>query len=331
MLHKHLLRCPALYLLLLLIVPVPAGLAQDDPTATTLPAATTAEPASTATPTAIPTPTRPQPFQTIERDGVMLEVLFNQIPQGGVGVLHLTGDNVAGARLRFRNQLGEFYPVDGDGFYGLVAVNMDQASRVYEMSVLVWFEDSSEIVIPLQANVTLGGFIRQDFDLSADRAYLADPQIERSEFARLDSILDDVTLERYWAESGFQPPVVAELTSPFGAFRIINHTVETRHTGWDMTTPTGTPVLAIADGVVAYAGAMDIRGNHVIVDHGYGVYSGYSHMSQIHVTRGQEITRGQVVGMTGNTGRSNGPHMHWEMAVNGEWVDSVDFILTWIP
>jgi murein DD-endopeptidase MepM/ murein hydrolase activator NlpD len=87
----------------------------------------------------------------------------------------------------------------------------------------------------------------------------------------------------------------------------------------------------MAAGRVAFAGQMDIRGNYVIIDHGYGVYSGFAHMSQIHVTRGQQVTRGQVIGMTGNTGRSNGAHAHWEMTVNGEWIDPVDFLLTWIP
>ena len=68
-----------------------------------------------------------------------------------------------------------------------------------------------------------------------------------------------------------------------------------------------------------------------MIDHGYGVYSGYAHFSQIHVTRGQTITAGQVLGMSGNTGRSSGAHLHWEMVVNGEWVDSLAFIEMWMP
>jgi len=192
-------------------------------------------------------------------------------------------------------------------------------------------ESGDRVTVRGQFNVTLGGFIRQDFELASDRAFLADPQVERVEFARLDSVQDDVTLERAWADSGFQIPIDDEITSPFGAFRIINENTETRHTGWDVRAPVGTPIMAMGAGTVAFAGLMDIRGNHVIIDHGYGIYSGYSHLSQVHVTRGQPITRGQIIGMTGNTGRSNGPHLHWEVTVNEEWVDSVDFLLTWLP
>lgn len=274
---------------------------------------------------------RPVPSATFERDGVQLDLLFENLPQGRVGLLHIPTEGVTGARVRFRDQLADFFPVEGDGLYGMVAVNMDLPARVYEFDVLAFMENGDRITIPAQMNVVLGGFIRQDFELESDRAFLADPQIERVEFARLDSVQDEVTLERPWADDGFQVPIDSEITSPFGAFRVINQNTETRHTGWDLRAPVGTPIMAMGAGTVAFAGLMDIRGNHVIIDHGYGIYSGYSHLSQVHVTRGQPITRGQILGMTGNTGRSNGPHLHWEVAVNEEWVDSVDFLLTWLP
>src|SRR5690606_36674582 len=119
--------------------------------------------------------------------------------------------------------------------------------------------------------------------------------------------------------------------SPFGAFRNFNGTLQKRHTGWEISTTLGVPVMASTSGEVAYAGRFDIRGNIVVINHGFGVYSTYNHLSQIHVTRGQTIDRGQIIGVTGDTGRSSGPHFHWEMAVNGDFVDSVHFAETWLP
>jgi murein DD-endopeptidase MepM/ murein hydrolase activator NlpD len=122
------------------------------------------------------------------------------------------------------------------------------------------------------------------------------------------------------------------LTAQFGEFRTFNGTnVPARHTGWDLRAPVGTEVRTMGAGVVAYAGLLDIRGNHVVIDHGYGIYSGYSHLSQIHVTRGQTIYPNQIIGVSGNTGRSGGPHLHWEIAINGKWVDSADFLQMWLP
>ena len=91
------------------------------------------------------------------------------------------------------------------------------------------------------------------------------------------------------------------------------------------------PVMASTGGKVAFAGHMDIRGNIVIIDHGYGIFSTYCHLSQIHVTRGQTIVKGQIIGVTGDTGRSSGPHFHWEIAVNGNFVDSIQFAQSWLP
>ena len=89
--------------------------------------------------------------------------------------------------------------------------------------------------------------------------------------------------------------------------------------------------MAIASGTVAFAGQLDIRGNYILIDHGWGVYSGYAHFSQINVAQGQTIARGQLLGLSGNTGRSNGPHLHWEISVQGEWVDGDAFIHMWLP
>jgi len=274
---------------------------------------------------------RPAPATVIEQDGVVLEVLFDQLPQGRAGLLHIRGDDVTGARLQFREQLVDFFPAGENSFYGFIAADMDQPQRTYEASVLAFTSDGGRVTLSAPVNVVSGGFIQQEFDVPPDRVYLTSPDVERLEFARLDSVINAVSENRLWAGDGFQPPMDSELTSPYGSFRVFNETLPTRHTGWDLQAPVGTPVMAMGAGTVAYAGLMDIRGNYVLIDHGYGVYSGYAHFSQTHVTRGQEVSRGQVIGMTGNTGRSSGPHLHWEIAVNGLWIDSLDFLQMWLP
>jgi murein DD-endopeptidase MepM/ murein hydrolase activator NlpD len=284
-----------------------------------------------ATPEATQRRVPPVPGTVITEQGITVELLFQTVPQGRAALVRVTGEHLAGARVRFWQTTSDCFLIPGDAYYGLIAVSMDQTPRVYDFSVLAWREDGTRVTVPLQMQVVLGNFIVQDFNLSADRAYLVDPEVERLEFARLDSIFANFTYERLWDLDGFQSPIESELTSPFGAFRMINETVETRHTGWDLRAPVGIPVMAMASGRVAYAGLMDIRGNYVVIDHGYGVYSGYAHLSQVHVTRGQTITKGQIIGVSGNTGRSGGPHLHWETVVNGEWVDSADFLAMWLP
>lgn len=294
----------------------------------------TLDPNATPVPVYTPTPLpKPLPISTLAQDGVTVELFFQTIAQGQIGLIHVIGEGLAGARARFVSEIVDFFPVEGDGFYGLIAANIEQSPRVYDLSIFAWHENDSErITINTQIEVVLGSFIRQEITMAPDRAYLVDTEIERTELARLESIFSGVRPDVMWDATGFQMPILgSELTSPFGAFRTFNGTLQTRHTGWDIRTTLGVPVMASGGGEVVFAGLMDIRGNIVIVDHGYGIFSVYCHLSQIHVTRGQSIVKGQIIGVTGDTGRSSGPHFHWEFAVNGNFVDSVQFTQTWIP
>jgi murein DD-endopeptidase MepM/ murein hydrolase activator NlpD len=285
-------------------------------------------PAPLATPTKIP---KPAPVNVLTQDNATLELYFPSIAQGQIGLAYVTGQGIAGARARFLNELIDFFP-SGDGFYGVLSAPMEQSARTYELSVMISFADGTRATIDTQADVVVGSFIRQDIAIAPDKAFLLDPEIERNEIARLESVFSTYTPEKLWDDTGFMLPIIGgELTSPFGAFRTFNGSLQTRHTGWDVRAIMGVPIMASASGTVAYAGTLDIRGNHVVIDHGYGVFSTYSHLSQIHVTRGQSIVKGQIIGTTGDTGRSGGPHFHWEIAVNGEWVDSVQFMNTWMP
>ncbi|MFO7322351.1 MAG: M23 family metallopeptidase [Chloroflexota bacterium] len=285
-----------------------------------------------ATPAPLPTrEPRPAPTSRVSGERMQVELFFQTLPQGDIGLVHVTGDDVIEASAHFIERRIPFYPIENDGFYGLLSVDMEQIPRRYPLEIEAGFEDGATETLSLEVDVVTGPFIAQDVTISPDKGPLLTPDTERAELARLESIFATTTTERYWDETGFQMPILSRLTSPFGAFRTFNNTLNTRHTGWDIRSTLGTPILASAAGKVVYAGMMDIRGNYVVIDHGYGVYSGYAHMSQVHVTRGQTVAKGQVIGVVGNTGRTSGPHFHWEIAVNGEWVDAVRFIERWIP
>lgn len=98
------------------------------------------------------------------------------------------------------------------------------------------------------------------------------------------------------------------------------------HEGMDFTAPTGTPIYATGNGVVARA---DHRsrgyGNHVRVDHGFGYLTLYAHMSEITVKPGQKVSRGEVIGYVGNTGKSSGPHLHYEVHKNGRPINPINY------
>ena len=99
------------------------------------------------------------------------------------------------------------------------------------------------------------------------------------------------------------------------------------HKGLDIATRSGTPIIAPADGLVVFAGREGGFGNMIIIDHGYGITTRFGHCSSLDAKLGQKIKRGDVIARVGNTGRSTGPHVHYEVAVNGVSVNPSRYIL----
>lgn len=122
------------------------------------------------------------------------------------------------------------------------------------------------------------------------------------------------------------PMAQYKLTSGFG-MRVdpFRHTLA-RHTGQDFSGPIGSRVYATSDGVVKQAGPDGAYGNAIIIDHQYGVSTLYGHLSRFMVTKGQHISKGQQIGIQGSTGRSTGPHLHYEVMYNGVKLNPSHFL-----
>jgi murein DD-endopeptidase MepM/ murein hydrolase activator NlpD len=119
---------------------------------------------------------------------------------------------------------------------------------------------------------------------------------------------------------GYQWPVSGPVTSPFG------WRWGRMHEGIDIGVPSGTPVHAAAAGTVIYAGWMEGYGNFVILDHGGGIATAYGHNTSLAVAVGQTVSQGQVIAYSGSTGHSTGPHVHFEVRVNGNAVDPLGYL-----
>ena len=99
------------------------------------------------------------------------------------------------------------------------------------------------------------------------------------------------------------------------------------HKGLDIANHMGTPVMAPADGRVTQVGRLGNMGKVIMIDHGYGFMTRYAHLSQINVTRGQRVKRGDVIAAMGSTGYSTGPHLHYEVWRNGKVLNPMNYIL----
>ncbi len=160
-----------------------------------------------------------------------------------------------------------------------------------------------------------------------------DPAVTNPEEQELDAIVAVITPQRYW-DGVFQVPGYDPkwITSWFGTRRSYNGgPYNAFHTGLDYGGGTGLPIKAPAAGVVVFAGPLTVRGNAVIIDHGWGVFSGLYHQSEIDVKVGERVEPGQVIGLYGATGRVTGAHLHWDLWVNGVQIDPLDWLANPYP
>lgn len=141
----------------------------------------------------------------------------------------------------------------------------------------------------------------------------AEQEIKREAFANSDP-------ERLWG-GVFKMPVASVTTAQFGTRRVLNGTVRSVHQGLDFRAPTGTAIGAIARGRVVLARPMFYEGNFIVIDHGRGWTSLYMHLSKFNVKEGDLVVPGQIIGLSGGTGRVTGPHLHLGIRWRGVMVN----------
>jgi murein DD-endopeptidase MepM/ murein hydrolase activator NlpD len=158
-----------------------------------------------------------------------------------------------------------------------------------------------------------------------------DPAVTVPELEKIKSITAPFTPTRYWNDI-FALPSVGGLRSVYGSLRAYNDgPYDSFHTGADFSGAEDRPVTAPVPGVVVFTGELTVRGNATIIDHGWGVYTGYWHQSVIQVKVGDQVETGQQIGFQGATGRVTGPHLHWELWVGGFQVDPLQWTTEAFP
>lgn len=224
-----------------------------------------------------------------------------------------TSDTITGVTGSLADQELHFERSEGGNFVALGAIPIE-AGDTLELSLTVnWSAGEQERLVVLipSRRVNFGAdtlsvatrFTEEPDSLLAER-------IERErELARGVTPIAHRT-ERIWS-GRFMRPLSTEITSGFGRARVMNGEVQSRHLGVDLDGEGGEPVFVTAGGIVALVRNFYYSGNVVFINHGAGLITAYSHLSRAEVVEGQNVTRGQIIGRVGSTGRVTGPHLHW--------------------
>ncbi|MBN2501390.1 MAG: peptidoglycan DD-metalloendopeptidase family protein [Anaerolineales bacterium] len=223
-----------------------------------------------------------------------------------------------------------FFKEEGASYVALQGVDALLDPGFYLLDMEGDFADGRHFSHTQTIQVRAGGY---GFETITVEPELLDPELSRTELEFLMSYTTVITPEKYW-QGIFQSPSPNEdgINSYFGTRRSYNDgPYNVYHTGIDFGGGQGLPIYAPASGKVVFAGFKDIRGNMTVIDHGWGVFSVYYHQSEILVVAGEMVEPGHVIGMVGNTGRSEGAHLHFEMWAGGVIVEPLDWLTYTYP
>ncbi len=263
-------------------------------------------------------PGLPAPFLAIETTPV-------PVAQGSTLVIAVQTTVPVSLTGRLFEQAVHFAEEDGV-YYGLVGVHVFAEPALYDLELTAVDERGLSTTMTTGILVAEGRFNYERIDVPYGRSQLLDPALIAQDHERLESVRHLFTTPRMWS-APFQRPCVGPISAYFGAHRSYNGGPYTSyHSGVDFRAPGGTPVYAAAAGTVVLAEKLSLWGNAVVIDHGWGVLTGYAHLSTIHVAPGQQVAAGEVIAEVGNTGLSTGAHLHWEMWVGGTSVDALQWL-----
>ncbi len=252
------------------------------------------------------------------------------VDRGAAAVLVLTTGVPASCEIFYLDYHESCYAQpDGQNLFAFVPLSPLLSPGPYEVQLHLWTADGVDITLTLPLRVASGRYDYERFDVPSDRQALLDPQLSQTERNKIAVLRTLRTPDRLW-EFPFHFPLEAASTSYYGSRRSYGYGFNSYHAGTDFDAEIGAPLFAPASGTVVLAETLVVRGNAILIDHGWGVVTGYWHLSQIGVTPGQQVAQGERIGAVGNTGFSTGSHLHWEMWINGvdtsplRWVQAFD-------
>jgi hypothetical protein len=210
--------------------------------------------------------------------------------------------------------------------HGLIGVDLEKAPGRYEWKVSWPGPEGDALSCSAFVTVHAGKFPTERLKVEKQFVQPDPEQQKRAEEdqKKMRAIYDTVTPERLW-DGKFQLPLKDVATGGnFGRRRILNGEARSPHAGIDFPAAAGTPVFASQSGKVVLAEGLYYSGNTVVLDHGYGIYTLYAHLSEIGVPPGAMVKAGQEIGKVGATGRVTGPHLHWGLTIDHARVNAME-------
>lgn len=212
---------------------------------------------------------------------------------------------------------------DGDRLYAVAQISVAAEPGDYTMELRRSKDGGdSEVIATADYHIEAREFDRQDLVTSSSTQSIYTSSNLNSDNEKMRAARSNSNPQPYFKGLFSCPlPDGWVLTTEFGQQRYVAGKFQSRHAARDMAAPLGTDVYATAPGKVTFAGELIVSGNTIVIDHGAGIFSSYSHLNEIGVEEGDFVEQGATIGKVGSTGYSTGPHLHFGLVASGYYVD----------
>lgn len=218
-------------------------------------------------------------------------------------------------------------PVEKSKKYALVP--FDYYEKPENKTLIIKYKEKNRVKSEtLLLKVIDGAYTKEEITVSKDKVDPQEKEVQKrisKEYDEAMKIYNSVTQESY-INSPFIMPIESTITSSFGKARTYNGSLKGYHSGVDFRAKVGTPIVAANDAKVALVEDRFYSGGTVLLNHGEGIYTCYFHMSKFAVQEGEEVKKGQLLGLSGQSGRVTGPHLHFSARISGVQVDPLQLI-----
>lgn len=218
-------------------------------------------------------------------------------------------------------------PVDQKCCFALVPVGYYEKAASKELHIH-YLDNKKEKSTLLFLDIKKGIYAHEEIHVDPAKVNPTSKKVQKrieKEYSQAMEIYKTVTPKLYISKP-FELPLDSNVTSDFGKARVYNGSLQGYHSGTDFRAQTGTKIKASNDGKVVMVANRFYSGGTVVVDHGYGIYTCYFHMSKFDVKVGEMVQKGKILGLSGQSGRVTGPHLHFAVRVDGVQVDPMQLI-----
>jgi murein DD-endopeptidase MepM/ murein hydrolase activator NlpD len=260
-----------------------------------------------------------------------------EIFQGEVVETSVSGKDIAAVEGLFGKEKIFFYANGPSSYRAILGADVDAKPAAATLRLSAKTHAGTEVRFDVPVKIKKKSFHQESFNVPPSFDQMTPENLEeiRREQAAFARVFAAPAVERVWETPFIRPVPHQESASSFGRRRIINGTPRAPHSGLDLSSPAGTEVLAANHGKVVLAGNFFFAGGSVVVDHGGALFTMYFHLSEIRIGEGEVVRKGDVLGLSGATGRVTGAHLHWGARLANARIDPLELLKKissqWLP